>query len=388
MMQGWIKGVNEKYLAPNVEAFYDRTDFISYLFLIFQILAILGIVFCIALATLVWKKRKTNKEIKRNQPLYTMVILSGCILIYIHVLLLMTEPSHDSKSKTPGTIHCIASRFCLHLGIVVALVPLFVILGTITKLLTAANRRMSKHRGARESRYMVYKTVIGLSFAMIYCIVWTIVEWDNSSEPQLKFSTLDVDGKKIFIYRAHCESYTGTNERDWFRTIITCLEAFLLLYGVKLAMANRNVHMKEFNSSKPVAFALYNIMFSQAIPLLLSLKFIKFEGDGSSIDLFFGMALWWSTTVLIIFYYFPKVAKVVNSSCKKINRSIPSTNAMIRSLRTANSSRASSINSESEDTTNNSQETNISHIEVSNPAFNLELTKKNPSKKDSIKNKV
>ena len=388
MMQGWIKGVNEKYLAPNVEAFYDRTDFIRYLFLIFQILAILGIVFCIALATLVWKNRKTNKEIKRNQPLYTMVILSGCILIYIHVLLLMTEPSHDSKSKTPGTIHCIASRFCLHLGIVVALVPLFVILGTITKLLIASSRRMSKHRGSREARYMVYKTVIGLSFTMIYCIVWTIVEWDNSSEPQLKFSTLDVDGKKIFIYRAHCEVYTGPNETDRFKTIITCLEAFLLLYGVKLAMANRNVHIKEFNSSKPVAFSLYNIMFSQAIPLLLSLQFIRFEGDGSSIDLFFGMALWWSTTVLVIFYYFPKVAKVVNSSCKKINRSIPSTNAMIRSLRTANSSRASSINSESEDTTNNSQETNISHIEVSNPAFNLELTKKNPSKKDSIKNKV
>ena len=196
---------------------------------------------------------------------------------------------------------------------------------------------------------------------------------------------------KIFIYRAHCEVYTGPNETDLFKTIITCLEAFLLLYGVKLAMANRNVHIKEFNSSKPVAFSLYNIMFSQAIPLLLSLQFIRFEGDGSSIDLFFGMALWWSTTVLVIFYYFPKVAKVVNSSCKKINKSIPSTDSMIRKLRSQRSSQSttnSSINSESEDTTNNSQETNISRAEVSNPVFNFELTKKNPSKKDSIKNKV
>jgi len=166
------------------------------------------------------------------------------------------------------------------------------------------------------------------------------------------------------------------------------LEAFLLLYGVKLAMANRNVHVKKFNSSKAIAFALYNIMFSQAIPLLLKLEIIRFEGDGSSIDLFFGMALWWSTTVLVIFYYFPKVAKVVNSSCKKINKSIPSTDSMIRKLRSQRFTTNSSINSESEDTTNNSQETNISHTEVSNPAFNLELTKKNPSKKDSIKNKV
>ena len=38
MMQGWMKGVNEKYLAPNDEAFYERTDFIHYLFLIFQII--------------------------------------------------------------------------------------------------------------------------------------------------------------------------------------------------------------------------------------------------------------------------------------------------------------------------------------------------------------
>ena len=132
-------------------------------------------------------------------------------------------------------------------------------------------------------------------------------------------------------------------------------------------------------------------MFSQAIPLLLSLQFIRFEGDGSSIDLFFGMALWWSTTVLVIFYYFPKVAKVVNSSCKKINKNIPSTDSMIRKLRSQRSfqnTTNSSINSESEDTTNNSQETNISRTEVSNPVFKLELTKKNPSKKDSIKNKV
>ena len=134
-------------------------------------------------------------------------------------------------------------------------------------------------------------------------------------------------------------------------------------------------------------------MFSQAIPLLLSLQFIRFEGDGSSIDLFFGMALWWSTTVLIVFYYFPKVVKLVYSSCRKISGSIPSTNSMIRSLRAQQSEQSqhstttSSINSESEDTTNNSQETNIttsrgSRIEVSNPIFNLELTKKNSSKKD------
>ena len=39
------------------------------------------------------------------------------------------------------------------------------------------------------------------------------------------------------------------NETDWFRLIITCLEASLLLYGVKLAMANRNVHVKKFDIS-------------------------------------------------------------------------------------------------------------------------------------------
>eukprot|EP00943_MAST-04B_sp_MAST-4B-sp1_P000379 g379.t1 len=333
MMGGWVKHMPEKYICPEIRPFSKRSDSWSSMYIVFQVLAALSLVICILLAAFVWKNRKTDITIKRTQPMYTMVILSGSVLIFTHCLLALSEPSLHTNA---GIIHCIASRFCRHVGIFATFVPLFVILGTITNILSAGGRRFSKHRGQREAKYMLYKTVISILFIVTYCIVWTIVQWEKSTKPKRLFSSFVENGETIFLYRSSCEVFddiTMEARVDYFSLAIGSVEILFVIWGVILAIRNGGVEKKEYDNSKAIAFAMYNGMFSLIIPILLHFELIKFAGDGSTVDLWSVMALWWIITVLIVFYYFPKVVNLITDSVKLCCAKLPSGNIVIQRFR-------------------------------------------------------
>ena len=78
-----------------------------------------------------------------------------------------------------------------------------------------------------------------------------------------------------------------------------------LVWGIVSAIRNGGVK-KEYNTSKPVAFAMYNAGVTMLIPVLVNSELIRFR-DGSAIVLINAIAIWWIFSVLIVFYYFPKI---------------------------------------------------------------------------------
>ena len=314
MWEQTLAEIPSRYILPDVKLFRQRRDFLSILFLVCQILAAITFAFCIAMAALVWK-HKDKHSIKRAQPSYTMVILSGCALIFIHVFLSLIEP--DANNEVAGSAHCIASRFCRHIGIFATIVPLFVILNTITNILNRSNKRFSKKRGQRAAKAMLFKTVISLCFITAYCIAWTLVDSVQlvpRFKPVQSIRVLKGENEQ-FLVRTECRASEGN---DPFYAIISTIEGLFLVWGVFTAIRNGGVR-KEFNTSKPVAFAMYNAGFTMFIPLLVHAKVIRFY-DGSTIALIHAMATWWIFSILIVFYYFPKIVFLIADSAKSIKR--------------------------------------------------------------------
>ena len=307
--------IPSRYVLPEVKLFRERDDVLSICFTIFQVLAGMSFVFCIAMAVLVWKYKKQN-SIKRTQPAYTMVILSGCALIFIHVFLSLMEP--NPNDAVAGSAHCIASRFCRHIGIFATIVPLFVILSTITTILSKSGKRFSKKRGQRAAKAMLCKTVISLCLVTLYCIAWTLVD-GTQSPPKFKpiqmYSTVLNGVTEQFLVRTECP----VNEEDNpFSITLNIIEGLFVLWGVALAIRNGGVR-KEYNTSKPMAFAMYNAGITLVIPLLVWFEVIKFD-DGSTRVLLDAIATWWIFGILIVFYYFPKIVFLIADIMKSIKR--------------------------------------------------------------------
>ena len=313
MWQQTLAGIPSRYILPDVKLFQQRHDFLSICFLICQILVATTFAFCIAMAVLVWKHKDKN-SIKRAQPSYTMVILSGCALIFIHVFLSLMEP--NANNEVAGSAHCIASRFCRHVGIFATIVPLFVILNTITNIVKKSSKRFNKKRGQHAAKAMLCKTVISLCFINAYCITWTLVDSIRSVprfKPVQKYSAVLKGENEQFLVRTECRAYEGN---DPFFAIISTIEGLFLVWGVFTAIRNGGVR-KEFNTSKPVAFAMYNAGFTMFIPLLVNAKVIRFY-DGSTIALIHAMATWWIFSILIVFYY--KIVFLIADSAKSTKR--------------------------------------------------------------------
>ncbi len=315
MWEQTLAEIPSRYILPDVKLFRQRRDFLSILFLVCQILAAITFAFCIAMAALVWK-HKDKHSIKRAQPSYTMVILSGCALIFIHVFLSLIEP--DANNEVAGSAHCIASRFCRHIGIFATIVPLFVILNTITNILNRSNKRFSKKRGQRAAKAMLFKTVISLCFITAYCIAWTLVDSVQlvpRFKPVQMYSAVLNGENEQFLVRTECRAHEGD---DTFSIILDIIEAMFLVWGIVSAIRNGGVK-KEYNTSKPVAFAMYNAGVTMLIPVLVNSELIRFR-DGSAIVLINAIAIWWIFSVLIVFYYFPKIVFLIADTVKSIKR--------------------------------------------------------------------
>ena len=318
ILTDWMHFLPSKYVCPIVVRFKTRVDAVVHLYLAFQVLSLTMMVFCIFAAIWVWLN-KEKKQIKKTQPKYTLVILAGAALEYLHIFFLLTEPSMEDEAS--GKAHCIASRFCHHLGIFMTLVPLFAILNAVNHLLsTKSLRSFDPKRGKKEAHNMLRNTILLITFVTIYLIVWTVVE-QNTQGPRKIYSSRN----DLFYEQARCTGYNLEEDRAYGGAILAIAEYGLLLWGAFLSIQNRKVK-KEFRSSTSVGLSINNAVMSLVIPCLLSLEAIQIDNDPAIIDLWGGMALWWIFTVLLVFYYFPKLAEtvsesigsVVNGVCKRI----------------------------------------------------------------------
>ena len=120
-----------------------------------------------------------------------------------------------------------------------------------------------------------------------------------------------------FLVRTECRVHEGY---DPFSILDISRACFL--YGALYRLLETAVS-KEYNTSKPVAFAMRIMQVFMLLPVLVNSKSIRFH-DGSAIALINAIALWWIFSVLIVFYYpkncffdcrYRQVDKAPMSSC-------------------------------------------------------------------------
>ncbi|XP_060581360.1 gamma-aminobutyric acid type B receptor subunit 2-like [Ruditapes philippinarum] len=190
---------------------------------------------------------RNQRSIKMSSPVMNNVIISGCILLYVEVLL-----SSFSYYRVMKTDTCMIRTWMMAIGFT----TLFGALFSKTYRIYAIFRDGRLKLKIIKDYQLIAKVGVLLAIDSIILIPWTIFH------PQVmkEFSELDkkIENKNVLHYTVylHCN---GDYEVYWFG-ILYIYKGLLLVIGTFLAWETRTVHVAELNDSKFIGACIYNVV--------------------------------------------------------------------------------------------------------------------------------
>ena len=231
---------------------------------------------------------RNHPSMRSTSPSFVFTSLLGISLMFIATLFWVSQAT---------ITNCNAFSWCLNLGFTLTFAPLFAKTWRIYRIF--GRRKLSVIKISNRKLWLI---VIGLISAEI-AILST---WQGVGPLQTVMITQVIGSPAIEHQYTQC----GTiGEGSSFLIVIGVTKSILLLYGSLLAFSTRRV-TDHFNESQSIALAIYNVVFSGGIIILIIL-FIQPVGD-TMIILVLLVTLWvsYTTTLLIMI---PKLINIFSS---------------------------------------------------------------------------
>lgn len=207
------------------------------------VMAVIGMVLCVVLSGLVHLYRE-RPVIKMSSPVFIHLIILGCFLVFLNVIVYGVET--DAACMARPWLHSLS--FSLVFG------SLFVKSHRTDRIF---NTMSTSTKGLRNQDLLVLLMGI-MAVDVVILVTWTAgwplrrVAW-SESVPGLLTKGITCGGPHSLI----------------FSVIIIATKAFILVWGIVLAIKIKDVKLKDMNEVKVMSVTMYNIGIFSVIVLLV-----------------------------------------------------------------------------------------------------------------------
>jgi ABC-type branched-subunit amino acid transport system substrate-binding protein len=244
----------------------------------------------IAQIALLWAGRSAP-VIKRSSPEFLSITLVGSAVFTLATILWGLDPN--------STLRCTSRIWVTAIGFSMLFSPLLARVHRVHVIFNLA--KSANHKGVRSSDLLALVLIV-IVVDVVYLTLWTSV---HPLRPEV---ILFKDAARPVYWLTH--SCTGKAMFLW-AGVLAATKGFVVVYGAYLAWATRSVQLKDFNESKLITIAIYNVLVIGfvAVPLIYTLNKSKPPNISAVFAIIFvlGNIIAFSTPGLVIF---PKLVRV------------------------------------------------------------------------------
>ena len=246
-----------------------------------SVLGLTGILMALTLVTLY----RNHPAIRSTSPWFVLTSLSGIALMLVAVFFWVSETT---------VANCNAFNWCVNLGFILTFAPLFAKTWRIYRIF--GRKKLSVIKITNRKLSLMVLGII--STEIVILSIWQgvgplhpVVTTQTTGSPPLE----------------HVYTQCGTTEDGSKMLIVVGIsKGALMLYGALLALSTRRV-TDHFNESQSIAWAIYNVVFSVGIIVLIIL-FIQPVGDAMTLLVMF--VILWISYVTAAIITVPKILAV------------------------------------------------------------------------------
>jgi len=252
------------------------------------------------------KRYSYTLYIRLSSPMMNNYILLGCLLGYLEIVIL----GFDFTFKDDATVGLI----CNMQVVIMAISFTLAFGGLVAKTwrvfrIFQHNNKIQSGNISNASLLLALGALLFIDFIILVC--WFAVE-PLERKTVLGSSHADPNNEKVIIQSAVDTCYSPN--KSVFVTILVGYKLFVIMFGAFLAFSTRTINIPAMNDSREIGLAIYTVAIITGICFPLQGFLISQPNVHYILT---GMAIWLSTTSIIIVLFGPKMYHIKNGTHKE-----------------------------------------------------------------------